>query len=194
MHTERSMRILEQLILWRRMDVPGHDACGLWGTESGWCLAGTAIFALEGQPCHLAYEVDCDTTWRTRSAKVTGYIGRHVLGLSIVARPGERWELNGTDQPEAAGCIDVDLNFTPATNLIAIRRLALGVGHESHAPAAWLCFPELKLERLEQRYHRLTLDMYDYQAPSVGYAAFLLVSDIGFVTQYPGLWELEALR
>jgi hypothetical protein len=36
--------------------------------------------------------------------------------------------------------------------------------------------------------------MYDYQAPSVGYAAFLLVSDIGFVTQYPGLWELEALQ
>jgi uncharacterized protein len=47
------------------------------------------------------------------------------LELRIVAMPGERWELNGTDQPEAADCIDVDLNFTPATNLIAIRRLAL---------------------------------------------------------------------
>ena len=143
MHTERSKRIPEQLILWRRTDVPGHDACGLWVMESGWCLTGTAIFALEGQPCHLAYEVDCDTTWRTRSAKVTGYIGRHALELTIVAMPGERWQLNGIDQPEAAGCIDVDLNFTPATNLIAIRRLALGVGHASDAPAAWLRFPEL---------------------------------------------------
>jgi hypothetical protein len=106
--------------------------------------------------------------------------------------PGERWELNGTNQPEAAGCIDVDLNFTPATNLIAIRRLALGVGHESDAPAAWLRFPECTLERLEQRYHRVTLDTYDYRAPRVGYAAPLQVSDIGFVTQFPGLWELEA--
>lgn len=114
-----------------------------------------------GQPCHLAYEVDCDTTWRTRSAKVTGCMGRHVLELIIVALPGERWELNGRDQPEASRCVDVDLNFTPATNLIAIRRLALGVGHESDAPAAWLRFPECMLERLDQRYRRVTLDTYD---------------------------------
>jgi hypothetical protein len=194
MPNEGSIYIPEQLILWRRTDVCGHDSCGLWGTESGWSLAGTAIFALEGQPCHLAYEVDCDTTWRTRSAKVTGYIGRHALELRIVAMPGERWELNGTDQPEAAGCIDVDLNFTPATNLIAIRRLALGVGHESDAPAAWLRFPECTLEGLEQRYHRVTFDTYDYQVPRVNYTALLQVSDLGFVTQYPGLWELEALQ
>jgi uncharacterized protein len=100
----------------------------------------------------------------------------------------------GTDQPEAAGCIDVDLNFTPATNLIAIRRLALGVGHKSDAPAAWLRFPEYTLERLEQRYYRVSLDTYDYQAPRVGYSGLLQVSDIGFVTQYPGCWALEALQ
>ena len=188
------MRIPEQLILWRRTDVCGHDACGLWGTESGWCLAGTAIFALEGQPCHLAYEVDCDTTWRTRSTKVTGYIGRHALELTIVAMPGARWLLNDIDQPEAAGCIDVDLNFTPATNLIAIRRLALDISHASDAPAAWLRFPELKLDRLEQRYHRVALDTYEYQAPLVGYSGLLRVSDLGFVTQYLGLWALEALQ
>ena len=100
---------------------------------------------------------------------------------------GAQWP----DQPEAAGCIDVDLSFTPATNLIAIRRLALDIGHASEAPAAWLHFPELTLERLEQRYHRVALDTYDYQAPGVGYAASLRVSDSGFVTQYPGLWEQE---
>jgi uncharacterized protein len=173
------------------MDVPGHDACALWVMKSGWCLAGTAIFALDGQPCHLAYEVKCDATWHTRSAKVTGCLGRHVFELIIVAKPGDRWELNGMEQPEAAGCIDVDLNFTPATNLIAIRRLALDIGHASDVPAAWLRFPELKLERLEQQYHRVALDTYNYQAPRVGYTASLQVSDSGFVTQYPGLWEQE---
>ena len=176
------------------MDVAGHDACALWVMESGWCLTGTAIFALEGQPCHLAYEVDCGTTWRTRSAKVTGYIGRQAIEITIVALPGERWQLNGIGQPEAAGCIDVDLSFTPATNLIAIRRLALDIGHASDAPAAWLRFPEFTLERLEQRYHRVTPHTYDYHAPQLGYTAPLQVSDAGFVTQYPGLWELEVLQ
>jgi hypothetical protein len=185
------MRQLEELIFWRRMDVPGHDACALWVMESGWCLAGTAIFVLAGQPCHLAYEVNCDPTWRTRSAQVTGCMGRRVLELSIVAVSGERWQLNGMEQPEAAGGIDIDLSFTPATNLVAIRRLALGIGQASDAPAAWLRFPEFTLERLEQHYHRLALDTYAYQAPGVGYAASLQVSDRGFVTHYPGFWEQE---
>ena len=189
-----AMRIPEQLILWRRIDLPGHDACSLWVTQSGWRLTGTAIFALDAQPCHLAYEVNCDTTWRTRSANVMGCIGRQALALTIVAMPGERWEFNGNDQPKVAGCIDVDLGFTPATNLIALRRLALGVGDEFDAPAAYLYFPELKLARLEQRYHRVTLDKYDYRSPSFDYAATLQVSDVGFVTHYPGLWELEALH
>jgi uncharacterized protein len=180
---------LEELILWRRIDMPGHDACGLWSLESGWRLTSTAIFVLEGQPCLLAYEVECDTTWGTRSAKVTSCMGRHVVGLIIVVRSGDRWELNGRDQPEASGCVDVDLSFTPATNLIAIRRLALDIRQASAAAAPWLRVPEFTLERLEQRYHRVALDTYDYQAPRVGYAASLQVSDRGFVTHYPGLWE-----
>jgi hypothetical protein len=114
--------------------------------------------------------------------------------LDIVAMPGVRWALNGTEQPQVAGCLDVDLNFTPATNLIAIRRLTLQIGDRSEAPAAWLRFPELVLERLEQHYHRVTLDQYDYRAPGVDYAATLRVSEIGFVTRYPGLWELEAVE
>jgi hypothetical protein len=188
------MHRLEQLILWRRLDLPGHDACNLWATEHGWSLTGTAIFGLEDQPCHLAYQVECDLTWGTRSAKVTGWFGRQVLELTIVSRPGERWEFNGTDQPQAAGCLDVDLGFTPATNLIALRRLALGIGQAADAPAAYLHFPELKLERLEQWYHHVSPDTYEYQSPSFGYAAPLQVSDVGFVTRYPGLWELEALQ
>jgi hypothetical protein len=187
------MRELKQQILWRSLSVPGHDACGLWGTESGWRLEGTAIFVFEGQPCHLAYEVECDVTWRTRSAKVTGYAGTRAVEMTIVAMPGERWRVNGTDRPESAGCVDVDLSFTPATNLIAIRRLALDIGQASEAPAAWLRFPELTLERLEQWYHRVAVDAYDYRSPRTGYAARLRVSDGGFVTHYPGLWEQEVV-
>jgi len=183
---------LEQTILWRRIDSPGHDACGLWSSDNGWRLTGTAVFCLESQPCHLSYEVDCDSSWHARSATVTGWIGRDVVKLAIVALPGQRWSLNGAEQARVTGCIDVDLNFTPATNLIQLRRLALRVGDKADAPAAWLRFPDVVLERLEQHYGRVELNRYEYQAPSVGYAAPLDVTDIGFVTRYPGLWEVEA--
>ncbi|HZB44562.1 MAG TPA: putative glycolipid-binding domain-containing protein, partial [Pyrinomonadaceae bacterium] len=99
----------------------------------------------------------------------------------------------GTEQAELAGLVDVDLGFTPATNLIQFRRLSLGVGHATDAPTVYLNFPELTLGRLEHRYHRVALDRYDYQAPRFDYTGILRVSAAGFVTHYPGLWELEAL-
>jgi uncharacterized protein len=186
--------VTEQTILWRRADLPGHDACALRETANGWRLQGTALFALDLQPCHLAYEVDCDAAWHTRSAAVAGWIGRGTVRLVILARPERRWDLDGADQPAVAGCVDLDLNFTPATNLIAIRRLALNIGDAADAPAAWLAFPEMRLEKLAQRYERVSVEQYRYQAPGVHYAEMLDVSGAGFITRYPGLWEMETLR
>ena len=86
----------------------------------------------------------------------------------------------------------MDLGFTPATNLLQLRRIALDIGQATDVPVAWLSFPESTLERLEQRYRRRDQDTYDYQALRVPYEAPLQVNEMGFVTRYPGLWEAEA--
>src|SRR5689334_16157833 len=186
---------LIQTILWRRLDSPGHDACGLWSSDYGWQLVGTAVFRAEEQPCHLSYEVHCDASWSTRLASVTGWLGKTPVNITLEVISDERWMLNGHEQgEELRGLIDVDLGFTPSTNLIQLRRLSLNVGDEAEAPVAYFHFPELTLGRLEHRYRRIALDQYDYQAPTFGYSATLQVSGLGFVTQYPGLWALEALQ
>ena len=99
----------------------------------------------------------------------------------------------GTEiQHAIAGCVDIDLGFTPATNMLAIRRLSLGIGEQAEAPAAWLALPSLKLEVLPQTYHRFTTLEYDYEAPSLRYKGRLQVSSLGAVVSYPGLFELLA--
>jgi len=106
-----------------------------------------------------------------------------------IGRVDADWLLNGILQADAAGLVDLDLGFTPATNLIAIRRLDLAVGKESPAPAAYLPFPALRLERLEQTYKRLDAGRYRYTAPAYGYDDLLTVAATGLVTAYPGLWR-----
>lgn len=181
------------LVVWRRLDAPGHDACGLWLNAKGWRLKGAAVLVLDGMPCWLGYEVSGEPPWLTRCGRVTGCFGTRTLDLRMVALADGRWQLNGVEQPVGAGCLDLDLNFTPATNFIPLRRLDLDVGEAADAPAAWLDLPACRLKRLEQRYRRVGLDAYDYRAPGVGYAATLQVSETGFVARYPGLWEMEAL-
>jgi hypothetical protein len=159
----------------------------------GWRLSGMAVFNLDGRPCALRYEVDADARWSSRGARVCGWCDTERVDVAIVAGPGGQWHFNGVEQSAVRGCVDVDLGFTPATNLLQLRRVALDIGQEATVPVAWFPFPDLTLARLEQRYRRLDQVTYEYQAPSVGYAAAPLhVNEIGFVTRYPGLWELEA--
>ena len=162
--------------------------------DNGWRLTGTAVFSLGRRPCHLSYQIDCDAAWHSRSAHVSGWVGTDDVDIALVATPGGHWRVNGRACAAVAGCLDVDLGFTPATNLLQLRRLALRIGEAGDAPAAWLRFPELTVERLEQRYRRLDATRYDYQAPAVGYAGTLEVTEIGFITHYPDLWEMEAIE
>ena len=178
-------------IFWRRLDLPGHDICYLSETISGWQLSGTAIFLFDQMPCCLSYEVETDVNWQTSAAHVSGYMGESAITLTITPTLNQRWCINGLETQQAAGCIDLDLGFTPATNLIAIRRLSLGIGERSQAPAAWLDFPALTLKKLEQQYHRLSDYQYEYVAPNEGYADILEVDRNGAITRYPTLWEVE---
>jgi hypothetical protein len=180
------------IFLWRKVDHPGHDTCRLFKLAHGWRLTGAGIFWEDNALCHLEYDVAVDAAWRTRSAKVSGYLGRKAVDIRITSAGAGRWRLNGVLKKSAAGCTDVDLGFTPATNLIAIRRLALKIGQGSEAPAAYLRFPEMRLVKLPQRYVRIGRAEYRYDAPTVGYSGLLSVLPSGAVSRYPGLFELVA--
>jgi len=134
--------------------------------------------------------VIADERFRTKSATVVGYFGRKAVQARIQSEGPGRWRVDGRSDANLAGCLDVDLGFTPATNLLALRRLALRVGQRAEAPAAYLEFPGLRFTRLPQRYERVGRAEYSYEAPTVGYAGILKVSSLGAVVQYPGLFEL----
>jgi hypothetical protein len=178
-------------IIWRRLDLPGHDACLLEQAEAGWRLAGTAVYQMDGEPACLSYEVSCDLAWRSLGGRVHGWIGARSLELRIERQERSGWSLNGQAAPQVAACLDLDLGFTPATNLLPLRRLALALGQGAAAPAAWLDLASGTLATLEQRYERLTATQYWYSAPRFDYTALLEVDPGGFILQYPGLWAAE---
>src|SRR5574342_300703 len=112
-----------QTILWRRLDQPGHESARLWPQGSSWHVAGTAVFAYDLQPCRLDYELMCDADWHTRSGRVTGWVGDMTVELEITVDAAQRWQFNGKEILAVVGCLDLDLNFSPSTNLLPIRRL-----------------------------------------------------------------------
>lgn len=179
-------------VLWRGFDLSGHEACQLFSQNSQWHLRGTAVFLHQQQPCRLDYLVLCDSNWRTLSGKAVGWLGNTPVDIEVTVDPDQHWRLNGATRPTVAGCVDLDLNFSPSTNLLPIRRLGLAIGQAAEARAAWLRFPTFELEPLPQIYRRLDESTYRYESGNGRFVADLQVNATGFVTNYPDLWQAEA--
>ena len=178
-------------ILWRRLDQPGHDSARLTEDSTGAVIEGTAVFSESGRPCRLDYRVVCDAAWRTMSARVAGWMDTTAIDIAIAADRAGAWTLNGRSCLDLEGCDDVDLSFTPATNTLPIRRARLAVGAQLSVRAAWVRFPEMALEPLDQTYQRVSESRYRYESSGGSFVAELETNRVGFVTHYPGLWQLE---
>jgi hypothetical protein len=114
------------------------------------------------------------------------------VDLAVDVDAARNWRLNGEECPAVAGALDIDLGFSPSTNTLPIRRLALAVGTEAEVQAAWLPFPALAFEPLAQVYRREGVTAYRYESQGGRFTRTLEVDAAGFVIRYPGLWETEA--
>ena len=181
-------------VFWKRLDLPGHDTARLHMTSTGAELSGTAVF-LEGMPTALHYAVRCDDAWRTLDATVRGWRGTETVDLRLQRDSGGRWTLDGAVCPAVEGCLDLDLSFTPATNLLPLRRLHLPIGAAAEVRSAWLEWPGIRLTPLVQRYVRRAPEEYDYESDlpdDERFAGVLRVHPDGWVLDYAGLWRAVA--
>lgn len=177
-------------MMWRRLDCPGHEWARLSLRGTNPVLRGTAVFSEDRVPARLDYRIVCSPRWDTLSAVVLGWVGGAKVDLRLERAAAQAWLLNGVPVPEVQGCADIDLSFSPSTNLLPIRRLGLKVGEEAEVRAAWLTFPDLGLRPLVQGFRRESRDRYAYRSDT-GFSTTLQVDRDGFVVEYPPLWTEE---
>ena len=178
-------------IVWRRLDSPGREAASVRKIWSGWQLSGVVELDHEGITACLGYVITCSRSWQTRECEVTGFVGDEPAAVYVQRDFAGEWNLGARSLPELSGCDDIDLAFSPMTNLLPIRRLALPVGSSAQVRAAWLRFPELNLEALQQIYTRVSANRYLYESADGTFRRELTVDETGLVLDYPGLWTTE---
>ena len=180
----------EIVVSWVRLDVPGAETASLTRTAEGWALSGTVVVAENEVPASLEYAVRCTPAWQTLGATVRGRAGLRSFHLVVEHESGV-WRLNGAVVPDVEGAEDIDLAFTPSTNLLPIRRLALRPGSREKVVSAWLRYPELDLVALGQFYTRVSETEIHYESPGV--TGTLHLHRSGFVREYPTLWRMVAV-
>jgi uncharacterized protein len=180
------------LALWKLLDKPGHDACRLDQDDQWWQLSGTSAFLHDRRPALLSYSLICNSEWQSQRGAVSGWIGDQWVAWEIERLAAGSWTLDGVVVLGLEHCIDLDYNFTPATNLTQLRRVGLQIGESADVPVAWLQIDTGTLSVLPQRYERRSETSYWYEAPSVDYSGLLEIDASGFARHYPDLAILES--
>lgn len=177
-------------LLWSSTELHSTEHFVLTERATSSTLAGVAVLDGGGVPGHATYRLEVDATWRTRDAEIE-VVGARDVHLRIEVDDA-RWTIDGLLRDELEGCLDVDLGWTPATNLLPIRRLGLEIGEIGRLDAAWLRYPELDIVRSTQEYERVDEAAYVYR--SAGFEALLHTTSDGIVTRYgDDLWFATSL-
>jgi uncharacterized protein len=178
---------MQRQVMWQAIDTVGMEHCTVRAGESEVVIDGLVLAVVEGAPHRLAYTVTCDGAWRTR--EVVARVLPHGPTLTLLADGHGSWR-DGTGQalPALDGCTDVDITVTPSTNTLPIRRLGLVPGQSAMIRVVYVVAPTLMLEPGEQRYTRLSMSSYRFEALGSDFQAKLAVDADGLVVTYPGLF------
>lgn len=185
---------MRQQIVWSRADVPGLELLDLETGPDGARFESAVICADPDAPFRVAYTIETDAGWRVRRL-VVREIGGDGRALELRSDGAGRWtDASGRELPDLAGCIDVDLTATPATNTLPIRRLQLRPGESAEITVAWVQFPDLTVRPSAQRYTCLALPAdgsarYRYEGLASGFTVDLPVDANGVVEDYGTFWR-----
>jgi len=132
-----------------------------------------------------------DKAWRALEIRLMveqapgSMAARHLL-----ATGDGRWtDADGVHLPALDGCVDIDIAWTPLTNTLPIRRLALQPGQEEIIRVVYLPLPSLEIGVWEQRYTGLEPGAVRYESLASDFRRDLTVDSEGFVIDYPGLFR-----
>lgn len=168
--------------MWRREDGGVEHVVVASRGDGGVDVDGVAAWAgADGGVHRVRYRLRCDASWCVRSVDVEA--PEDGTAVSLRADGHGAWDgLPGLD-----GCVDVDIYAIAFTNTLPVRRLGLRTGEASLIDVAYVRLPSMAVERMRQRYTRVSDDVYRYESVQSGFTADLLVDAEGLVVDYPGL-------
>ena len=153
--------------------------------DGGIDFAGVVIGNADS-PFALAYRLRVDSEWHVREAHLKT-TSRH--GLHIVSNGKGTWHVNGVEELALQGCLDIDIQASPITNTLPIRRLGLKPGESSELRLCYIAVPDLIVTVAEQRYTALADGLYRFESLTSSFTADLPVDADGLVKDYPGLFR-----
>jgi len=96
---------------------------------------GTVVLLLEELPTQISYRIECDKHWKTKDIAIRQERLGSTTHRTLNVNNKQTWKTKESVIPFATGIDDVDLEVTPATNTLPIRRIGLKEGESQQVDA-----------------------------------------------------------
>ena len=179
-------------VTWISLDETRFEHLRLRQAGAGIEADGLMVRHGDGTAGRFRYRIEGDGAWRLRKVLVSGEDA--APAVSLLSDGDGRWrDGSGRALPELDGCHDVDIQASPFTNTLAIRRLRLAPGQAAEICVAFVTVPELEVRVFRQRYTRLLGDaqgsVYLYESLESDFRSELPVDGDGLLLEYPGYFR-----
>jgi uncharacterized protein len=176
-------------LVWKAQQFPGLEHVMTRSDASGF-RADSQLVMAEDRPVRVSYLLECDARWQFTALAISVTDSDAERTLVLRATADRRWQSDGSSRPDLDGCIDIDIDCTPLTNTLPIRRLTWAPGEARDLTMAYVSVPSLTVRPVGQRYTELSPGLFRYESGS--FRTELPVDEAGFVLDYPSYWSRVA--
>ncbi|MGE8131477.1 putative glycolipid-binding domain-containing protein [Methylobacterium sp. NPDC080182] len=181
------------VVRWQDWDGHGLEHCECREDSDGLVLEGVVAGTRHGLYGGY-YRVRTDAAFRTREVYLR-YVGGAVLQVEADGEGNWRDVVRDRSLDFLAGCLDVDIGITSATNTLPIKRLNLDMNESRDITVAYIPLPdqiggEFLPQRAEQRYTCLIPSRrYRYEGLFRFFTAELEIDKDSLVIDYPNTFR-----
>lgn len=179
-------------VMWTALNTHGYEHVRIDEGHPEWNVFDSMFVRVhEGQVHRGGYTLVCDKAFRTLEIRfmVEEEPGK-MNAKHLLASGDGRWaDAEGQPIPELEGCIDLDIQWSPLTNMLPIRRMKLQPGQEESIRVVYFPLPGLDIGVWEERYTGVDERTVRYASVTTDFQQDLTVDAEGFVTEYPGLFR-----
>lgn len=179
-------------LIWQHMDSPGWEHVRIITEHPGWTVFDSILARQDnGQVLRGGYTLVVDKQWQTLELRfMLESAPGSMQGIHLLTEGDGRWtDANEQHIPELDGIHDVDIQWSPLTNTLPLKRLDMNVGDEKDVRVAYISLPKLALQVVDQHYRRVSESAIEFSAPGSTDKFTIEVDNDGYVTRYPDLFQ-----
>ena len=182
---------MQKSILWEGLADDTEEHCAVSFLEDSIMVRSEVEGWAEGKPVYAEYTIHLDKAWSVLEFEIDFHVSDYRHAYKFMRNENGQWtDSSGKLHPEFDGCRFIDITVTPLTNSLPINGLHMTEGESAEFDLLYVDVLNNEIRKDRQKYTKMHGSIFHFENDEGRFFADIEVDDDGFVTYYPGLFEM----